>query len=165
VELVAIPPDAEVDARPLDGGREPRERSREQPEPTLEAQRPAHVVGGDKGQRDRRRVVFLAPQTRPEGGVEHRFDRARVRRRREVAVAPLARRGEVTGEVRLDASCDCARGGIRGLGHREVRSGHVYNPIAGTVSLGAHSVRHGRGPPRCGCGPDPTGTKRRSRHS
>ena len=63
----------------LDGGRKARERSGREREAAPESERSARLFGREICERDFRRVAFLASQAGPEGRVNDRLDRGRVR--------------------------------------------------------------------------------------
>ena len=72
-------PHAEVDAGPLHRRGKLRERGRLERQQLLEAERLARLVGRQQGQRDLRCQTLLAPQARPERGVDDGFNRPGVR--------------------------------------------------------------------------------------
>ena len=96
-------PDAQMNAGPFDGRRQARERRRAQGQRLGKPQRLARIVRRDVGERDLRRHPFFAPQAGPEGAVDHRFDRVRVRLDRE-GTSPAAR-----ADARCRAKCACTR--------------------------------------------------------
>ena len=66
----------------FDCGREPRERMRREREMMFKHQRLTGLRGRQEGERNLRRVAFLAPQTRPERSIYDHFDCLRVGRGR-----------------------------------------------------------------------------------
>ena len=122
--LRLLAPHTEMDARLLDGGRQPRQRVGRERKARLECQRPDRPVGRKKGERDRRRVAFFAAQAGPERGVDDRFDRLEVRLRRQIRFAALARHHGLMREVCPDAAGAARAGGYDGPSFRATqRSG------------------------------------------
>src|SRR5205085_5756784 len=62
VEFFRVAPHAEVYAVALDGGRESRERGGREREAAPEGERSARLFGREEGERDFRRIAFLASQ-------------------------------------------------------------------------------------------------------
>ena len=116
-QLAVLPPDAEMDAAALDGGRDLDQRRRGERQRLLEEQRLLGAVRRHERQRDFRDVAFLAAQARPERGVDDRLDVCRLGQR-ELARVDQARGRDVLGELFLDARRDRARGGIGRSGHQ-----------------------------------------------
>jgi len=106
-QVSAIPPDAQVNAGPLDRGRELREVGRVEGQWPLDEQCGAAGLGREVGERDRRLAALFAPQARPEGGVDDALDRGGVR---DFGLQP--RPLDVAAEVLLDGGCDGLRGRI-----------------------------------------------------
>ena len=72
VQPFAVAPDAEVYAGALHRRRQPRQGRGREGEGLLEGERLPGAAGRQEGERNLRRVAFLAPEARPEGGVDDR---------------------------------------------------------------------------------------------
>ena len=80
-QLIAVVPDAEMDLRTLDGGREFGEHAGVQGQRVLEDHRLSGLFRRQKRKRDLGNVSLLAAETCPEGYVDERLDMLNVGRR------------------------------------------------------------------------------------
>jgi hypothetical protein len=96
----------------LDGGREPREGGWSQWQWPLEPERLPRLFGRKESEGNFGGVTFLAPEARPERGINNRFDSLRVRLRSQVLPIVLTRRRKLAGKMCLDRSGDCSSGGV-----------------------------------------------------
>ena len=71
-KVFAAPPHAEMNAGPLDRGRDLRQHRGRERQLRCEQQRMARLVGGQERERDLRRLSFFAAQARPERRVDDR---------------------------------------------------------------------------------------------
>jgi hypothetical protein len=102
-----------MDARPLDGRREPCQRPRIERQLVRKGQRTLDVGRRDKREGDSWRVAFFPAQARPEARVDNGLDRGAVGLGRDRARAVRACRLPMAREVRLDARRHEARRRIR----------------------------------------------------
>ncbi len=104
VEVVVVAPDPEVNARALHRGSDLGEGRGAKGNGGGETQGMPGAIRGDVGQGDGGGDALLAPEARPEGGVDEGLDGQFDGRFRQIVAAPLARAS------RWRAKCACTLG-------------------------------------------------------
>src|SRR5689334_12064189 len=128
-QLIAMIPDAEVDLRTLDCGREFSEHTGGQRERMLEDHRASCLFRWQVSDRDLGESTFFRSKAGPESRVDDRRDRARVGLGREIVFAHASRFREIACEVCFHER----RCGVR----RVVTWGHahkIYLPVKSVFS-------------------------------
>src|SRR5262249_26837265 len=101
-QLVAERPDAEMYFRTLDCRREFSQHARRQRQRVFKNQRLHRFFRRKIRERDLRKAAFFRTKAGPERGVDDAGDRARIRFRREIRFAVLARLFEMAHEMLFD---------------------------------------------------------------
>ena len=111
--------DTQVDARPLDGGRDPRKVRWLDRDRLLEHDGVRRLFRARERNRQPRDVSLFTPEAGPEGGIEHSRELGRGRQQGEIAFATCPRLLEMMREVCENRRCNPARGGVEEFSQRE----------------------------------------------